>query len=462
MMVRPRSTLVAALAAAAIAVPVCLAVPAEAGSRAGLPTGTAPAVAVTGTNSPFSPNADGSKDRGTLTYRLAKRAYVTVRITAGNSNVLTTKVGRARKGNHTFVWDGKRAGRIVNDGTYTVSVLSRARKYGRARVASTRLVVDARVTPDTGIVRLSSDTVYPRTTVIQDEVVGNFFPAAGFNPTSNLEDTAGYATVRRLVLNASGRIVDSAPLEIVKRQPHDTSSEYGYFESAPSCAYSCGRFTWDGRDSRGEVVAAGTYRVRLERGRDRAGNVQVLAPEVVVQVSTTALAPTTRTTTLPPAGAPTLSVKFPEGCNGCADGYNSVIGSTRFDGGLTYDTVCRADNLSSSPTYCVASSEFVLAFNGRRTPSDKITVTARGGPTTPGGTDTGVLVAGDGTARRSATMQGDTTVKIIDASFAYNSEVPLRARPSGLRWSVSASRVPDNSYDLASLDVAYTTYEPAR
>lgn len=262
---RPYRALLTVLASLAVAFSVLVAVPADAAS----PGRAGPAVAASGTNSPFSPNGDGSKDRGFLTYRLAKRAYVTIIIRGtGGARVLTTHVGRAKKGNHVFVWDGKSAGRVVGDGSYTVTVLSRATKHGRARSASTRLVVDARYgSTFTGILPLSSAIVYPRTTVIHDEVVGAI-SSSGYDP----------ATVRREVRTASGRLVDSARLDPCYTECHARS------------------YAWDGRDSNGRVVPNGTYRIGLTQGRDAAGNPRLLLPLRAVTVSAQRLV--ARTTTV--------------------------------------------------------------------------------------------------------------------------------------------------------------------
>lgn len=96
---------------------------------------------------------------------------------------------------------------------------------------------------------------------------------------------------------------------------------------------------------------------------------------------------------------------------------------------------------------------FSFPITGRRTPSDWFSVTAHGGPTTPGGTGTGQLYAFGNTA----TMAGDTTA-LVSASFAANTEVPLPGLPSGLLWGFQVTN--GESYDLASFDITWTAYEP--
>lgn len=212
------------------------------------------------------------KDLGAARYQLTRRAYVRVRVSRHGTTVLLRRFGRLRAGTHYFVWNRVSNGRVVPDATYVVSVVSRRTRHGKPRVASSTLTVNARTTPEDGTVRLSSNTVYPRTTVIHDVAVGNLFPGRYLSPGN---DPADYKSVHLQVLDQRGRVVDSGAVQGTSAGdvPHHTFR----------CFKICGRFTWDGRDSHGNVVHDGRYRVRLVRGRDQAGNLRVAAPPVSVQ-----------------------------------------------------------------------------------------------------------------------------------------------------------------------------------
>lgn len=421
-------TLVAVLACALVAAPV------SASATAHRPV---PLVTAIATNSPFSPNHDGVKDLGAVRYRLTKSAYVTVRVSRHGTTVLQRSVGRLRAGTHSFVWNGVSRGRVVPDATYTVSVVARRTLHSTPRTTSRSLTVEARPEPADGKVRLSSGTVYPRTTVIHDVVVGEFSPGRQFRADLNTDPNA-YNLLRLQVLDQHGRVVGGGAVQ--------------------GCDTACGRFTWDGRSSVGFPRADGTYRIRLINGRDRAGNPRVAAPPVSVQVSSTQLVAVTTTTSRPAADFQRLE-QCPGGPYtplGCGEGSAAAKPSARFDHGLSYDTRCPPNPLHS--TYCTAGDRYVLPFTGRRTPSDRFTITAHGGPTTAGSTDIGHFSAGG--ARGNVTMQGDTAVTLNDVPFASNTEVPVPGGVSGLLWSFFVA-ADGSAYDVASFDVTSTTYAPA-
>lgn len=142
-------------------------------------------------------------------------------------------------------------------------------------------------------------------------------------------------------------------------------------------------------------------------------------------------------------------------CIGCAGHLDGGKPSARFDHGMSYDSRCtRPDG-----GYCVVYDTYWVPFTGRRTPSDRFTITARGGPTTAGGSDTGRLYAGGGIFKGAA-MQGDTTATLTTLAFADNTEVPVPGRVSGPQWNFQVL-ADGTAYDVASFDVTYTTYVPA-
>lgn len=398
----------------------------------------APSVTAIATNSPFSPNHDGVKDLGVVRYRLSTSAFVTVRVSRHGTTVLLRKLGRLGAGTHSFVWNGVSGGRVVPDATYAVSVGAQRTRHSTPRVTSRSLTLKARPAPEDGTVRLSSGTVYPRTTVIHDVVVGKFSPGRQFRQDLQADPNA-YSALRLQVLDQRGRVIGGGAVQ--------------------TCDTSCGRFTWDGRYSGGGFAADGSYRVRLLHGRDRAGNLRVAAPPVRVQVSSTHLVAVTASTSRPAADfrhqGPCENLG-PGSPNGCSEYLSGSRPSARFDRGLSYDSRCTPHPFNED--YCYAGDTYWLPFTGRRSPSDRFTITAHGGPTTAGGTDTGHF--GAGAARANVPMQGDTTVTLAAVPFANDSELAAPDGISGLAWSFYV--LDDGSaYDAESFDITYTTYAPA-
>jgi hypothetical protein len=319
-------------------------------------------------------------------------------------------------------------------------------------VRRTPLVVEARATAEKGLFRLSSSTVYPRTTVIRDAVVGNFIPTTGFRATGSIQtQDQQYRSLRREVVDGRGHVIASGAITRMDALAYDPGVNGWNCRDA-----GCGRFTWDGRDSSGRVVPAGTYRIRLVRGYDQAGNPRLLTPVGYVRVSTTKLVARTTSVTLAAADAQTLGW-YGYDAPGDSEWSTPSVASDRYPGGRSY----RSTTSIISPTGNTwVADQFILPVPGRRTASDTWSVTARGGPTTQGANGSGRLVAGAARSNRSlAVMEGDATASLSKVLFTSNTEVPLPGRPSGLRWSFSVD--PGSSYDVASFDVSYTTYVPA-
>lgn len=421
---------------------------------------TAP-VRVTGSNEAFSPNGDGSKDLGVVRYQLGRRADVTVRVSNRSGTVLTRHVRRAAGGAHYFVWNGLQGRRVVPDGTYTVSIAARRGRHAPPTVARTALTVDARYSAlRAGETSLSSDTVYPRTTVIRDVVVGNFLPNSRFFATNDVDPSRGrranaYSSVRMQVLDGRGRVIDGGPL--VTRAAPVASSAAG--DLGLPCPSGCGRFTWDGRRSSGAIAAPGSYRLRLVQGRDRAGNPRVVAPLVTVAVSAKKLVATTTTQTK----IASLFLRLPNYSLNGEDVYEARSPSSR-RGTRLYNSSPASDTCAPSTQQgrgCTVRDRFVIAFTGRRTPADTITVVQHGSATTtesPGSTgSTGTLVVGNGNGARSRQTGPDETTVVSQAPFADNTETT--SSPSGLQWSFETAN--GNAYYADSFDVSWTTYVPA-
>ena len=70
----------------------------------------------------FSPNADGRRDRFTLTFALTAPADVRVRIERDGRRVASPFFGSLLPGSQRFVWDGVRSSGVLRDGTYAAIV----------------------------------------------------------------------------------------------------------------------------------------------------------------------------------------------------------------------------------------------------------------------------------------------------------------------------------------------------
>jgi flagellar hook assembly protein FlgD len=93
----------------------------------------------------FSPNADGRADTATISFRLARRADVRVRIMDGDRVVKhVRRLGSLPKGPASFVWNGKaKRGHETEDGVYRAQV--DATTALGTRTLSAAVVVDTRV-----------------------------------------------------------------------------------------------------------------------------------------------------------------------------------------------------------------------------------------------------------------------------------------------------------------------------
>lgn len=147
-----------------------------------------------------------------------------------------------------------------------------------------------------------------------------------------------------------------------------------------------------------------------------------------------------------------------DGCNGCFEYFLSGTPSARFAHDISYDSRCTPPPFYAD--YCPVSDTYWLPCTGRRTPSDRFTITAHGGPTTAGGSGTGRFGAGGGTPMASVAMQDDNTTTLSDLPFVDNTEVPIPGRLSGLQWEFGVP-ADGTAYDVASFAVTWTTYSAA-
>ena len=395
-------------------------------------------VRILDTTSPFSPNGDGHHDRVVVRYRLTAGARVSVEVTHRGKTVLRTAPKATRAGKRSFRWDGTRAnGKHVADGRYRVVV--RATAHGSTRTDATRVAVrTTSARPGAATLKLSSDTVYPYASVIDDVVVGNVHLAdTNRNPAGLEEARRTFEASRAQVLDATGRVV---AVERLTPAPSRAMTADDPIDCAP-----CARFTWDGDDSHGTPQPVGTYRIRVIHGRDAAGNLRLLTGTQAVQVSSGQLVE--KTTVLDLKAAETAAPAMPDSlCAGCDLGTCSPTSSTRYPGGLTYDL---------SRSGCVRFyGAFTAPVSGRRTPYDWFDLSATGGPSTEGATATGSL----GVQGQSYPMSGDTTVNAGHRSMSANSEVYPGDWPQPVVWGVAATT---GSYDFASFRVEIHTYVPA-
>jgi flagellar hook assembly protein FlgD len=424
-----------------------------------LPLGTAPAVAaspdrsqpapraaaqvrILDTTSPFSPDGDGHRDRLSVRYRLTETARVSVTVTHRGKTVLRTTPKVIHAGKRSLRWDGTRAnGKHVADGRYGVVV--RATAHGTTRTGRTTVVVRTSPTHvDAGALKLSSGTVYPYAKVINDVVVGNF------NLTSPLvvDGLDGYyyparviEKLRAQVLDRAGRVVSTEPITSAPR----SSERTGVATCDP-----CGRFTWDGRDAVGQRQAPGAYRIRVVQGRDAAGNTRIVSNTRSVKISRAQLEAKATVIDLDAAATPQSAEPPTGGCILCPYPC-ATTASTRYPDGLTFTT--------TSTTCLPTLGYFTVPVPGRRTPYDRFSVTATGGPSTPGASASAQLTAG-ADSRASLTMTGDTTTPSSDRPMASNSEIYPAGWPDAVLWSV---RGREGSYDVASFQVRTLTYVPA-
>ncbi|HTY70812.1 MAG TPA: S8 family serine peptidase [Actinomycetes bacterium] len=206
----------------------------------------------------ISPNADGTRDRTTLTYSLDEASDVTVSVVGPRATTIHTwSLGQLGPGRHRWIWDGTDGtGTVVASASYVIR-LDTSSVSGEARTgtASASVRVDL-VRPSLTSVATTYATVYPHHDGFRDSTV----------LSARLSESA---SVLMEVRNAAGARVWSATVS----------------RTGPGAV----RATWSGRSSGGHALPAGAYRFTL-RATDLAGNTTTTpAHEVTVSLRAAAV-----------------------------------------------------------------------------------------------------------------------------------------------------------------------------
>jgi hypothetical protein len=181
---------------------------------------------------------------------------------------------------------------------------------------------------------------------------------------------------------------------------------------------------------------------------DRAGNRHRML--TILRVSDAQLVEKSSSVTLKAAQTPQYDPEF-GGCNGCGD-YCGPVTSTRFAGGLSFRP-CGSPDLYGSYDYYA----WYAPTLDPPAPADRFRITAVGGPTAPGGSDTGFLVVGEQLATTTPVGDGSTTSQWFPVQLDAYPYLPAAQLP--VFWSFGTN-VP-NSYDVATFTVDYLSYVPA-
>jgi flagellar hook assembly protein FlgD len=193
-------------------------------SAAGLTRGTV-------TNAAFSPNGDGVKDTVSVGYTLATAQHVHIEVRNGAGTVVQTILNNGAKaaGSFTVSWNGKAGLLDAPSGTYSLRISSVADAGGATALVTASVRVD-RVSPVVTRPAGTATTFYP--------VVD------GFRDTFLPKFTVGETSAVQLVLrNSAGSTVRTITQTVQ--------------------ADKAGTLTWNGRNTAGALVPAGTYTWRV-------------------------------------------------------------------------------------------------------------------------------------------------------------------------------------------------------
>ena len=377
----------------------------------------------------LSPDHDSRGDVARVPFRLARPAGVVVRVLTSHATVAleTVRLGRLAAGPHQWTWDGRTDdGSVIADGTYRVQVTARG-LGGNVDRRSLVAIVDT--DSDRGRLITSRSTVYPLATVVADRVLITYL-RENWNATE-----ATYPNEYQHVYGP--RIPIGVRVVITDAEGHQVWSTHrpGGLTTA---------IAWDGRNSRGKVVPAGTYTAHL-RVSDAAGNRTTRVARL--RVSHRQLAAETFTATLAPGSTVRTTRPTPPGCNGCSDGCPPVD-SVRFPGGLSFPPCPGTGGPVSD------SASFALPVPFAAAPVDSYRVTASGGPTAPGGSGAGTLAAGSGTP--VGLGPGDATATTGWTGVELDRDPYLPHQDLAASWEF----VTYGGYDLASFVVEYRHYVP--
>ncbi len=194
----------------------------------------------------ISPDGDGHRDATTVTYRLDRRQTTALVVRdASGAEVYRRGLGSRDPGSHTATWNGRRSGRPVPDGDYTVQVATSDGVL--LGLASSSLRVDRR-DPALRALHLSAQRVLPVKDGYLDDV------------TLEARVEESVRSVRLEVSTRSGR-------------------EVRQVKAGPRAAGATVALRWNGRTAGGSL-SPGTYRVRLV-AEDLAGNRRASARRTV-------------------------------------------------------------------------------------------------------------------------------------------------------------------------------------
>jgi spore germination protein YaaH/flagellar hook assembly protein FlgD len=276
--------------------------------------GTAPTTAFAASPPSFSPNGDGVADATVIGWTAGERAATTVRIYRGKKLVRTFSVAGS-KASGAIRWTGRSGARaLLGDGTYQARITVQD-EAGNRRTSS----IAVRIDRTAGWLRWAPGAFYP-------------------------QDLDALARTAR----ASFKLTRAATttLQIVDLAGHPVRIAWASRRQKPGTV----RWTWDGRDRAGRMVAPGTYSLvltaasgvgttsvgrtvvvdafvvslsatRLKPGRTLVvsfATVEGLSTRPVVTFDQTGRAPLTRFATLVGPGRYTISFKVAAGGSGPA------------------------------------------------------------------------------------------------------------------------------------------------
>lgn len=361
----------------------------------------------------FSPNGDGRRDTARRTFTLTKPARVVVRVfRAGRLVRGPVRLGALNAGRHAWRWNGRRNdGRVVRDGIYRL-VFTAHRGGRRSRdMASAR--VDT--TLERGSLVSTRTTVHPMATQVSDRLRLAYLQPGWDEAAELMLPSVHRAELE--ITNAGGDVVR-------RRTVSDVATPL---------------FDWFALHDDGSPLPAGEYVARV-MVFDRALNVRGLAQPVTV--SHQDLVEEIWTEPAVPAAHVGTYRPFYGGCNDCAA--CAPVPSDRFEGGLSFRE-CDVE-FADTTGFFARDVPFEVA------PVDSFRITATGGPTEAGSSDTGNLYG-------TPTAEGDssTTSAWSPVGLTTYPHLPTQDRP--VSWWFGTSN--DESYDVATFAVEYRHWVPA-